>query len=102
MFGWIKRLGLKKPDIHRSMGAAYAVGSPANKEAHHRANQVASDRVALMQNPEALRVQRIATLKYQIFTAKRQKKKHSHLAAELARLEQADRSPTHMIQEPGR
>ena len=87
MFGWIKRLGRKKPDIHRSMGAVHVVGSPANKEAQHHANQVASDRLALMRNAEALRVQRIATLKYQIFTAKRQKKKHSHLAAELARLE---------------
>ena len=75
MFGWIKRLGRKKADIHRSMGAVRV--------------------------EDVKRRMRMVDLRMAIHEAKRQKKKHSHLAAELARLEQADRSPTHMIQEPG-
>ena len=76
MFGWIKRLGRKKPETQ--MAWDYEVPTP-----------------------EQRRAEIVAHLNYAIATAKRQKKKHSHLAAELARLEQADRSPTHMIQEPG-
>lgn len=77
MFGWIKRLG-RKPQTETQMAWDYEVPTP-----------------------EQRRAERVAHLNYAIATAKRQKKKHSHLAAELARLEQADRSPTHMIQEPG-
>lgn len=76
MFGWIKRLGRERPDIHSSMGTA-------------QASEAVKKRI------------RMTDLRTAITTAKRQKKKHSHLSAELARLEQADRSPTHMIQEPG-
>ena len=60
--GWIKRLGRKKPDIHRSMGAVRA-------------------------SENVKRRMRMVDLRMAIHEAKRQKKKHSHLAAELARLE---------------
>ena len=61
MFGWIKRLGRKKADIHRSMGAVRV--------------------------EDVKRRMRMVDLRMAIHEAKRQKKKHSHLAAELARLE---------------
>ena len=80
MFGWIKRLG-RKPTPQT---AAYWVIGAQELETVLRRRDYRAD-----------------VLREQIATAKRQKKKHSHLAAELARLEQADRSPTHMIQEPG-
>ena len=75
--GWIKRLG-RKPQTETQMAWDYEVPTP-----------------------EQRRASRIAELREQITTAKRQKKKHSHLAATLARLEQADRPSNHMIQEPG-
>ena len=80
MFGWIKRLGRKK-----------AVQQHAYWDQETR----------LVQNPQVLRASRISQLQCDIKQAKRRKKKHSHLAAELARLEQADRPSNHMIQEPG-
>lgn len=58
MFGWIKRLGRKKPPRY---------GWDCD-----------------MVNPGIVRAN---ILRAKIATAKRQKKKHSHLAAELARLE---------------
>ena len=66
MFGWIKRLGRKK-----------AVQQHAYWDQETR----------LVHNPQVLRASRIAQLQCDIKHAKRQKKKHSHLAAELARLE---------------
>lgn len=63
MFGWIKRLG-RKPQTETQMAWDYEVPTP-----------------------EQRRAERVARLNYAITTAKRQKKKHSHLAAELARLE---------------
>ena len=63
MFGWIKRLG-RKPQTETQMAWDYEVPTP-----------------------EQRRASRIAELQCDIKQAKRQKKKHSHLAAELARLE---------------
>lgn len=60
MFGWIKRLGRKQ-------------------EVTAKSAPVVPDDIG--------RKIRVTQLKYQISVAKQRKKKHSHLAAELARLE---------------
>lgn len=68
MFGWIKRLGRKPKET--------GIGDPWEDEAAFVAFDTRR-RVAA----------RKADLVIAIHRAKRQKKKHSHLAAELARLE---------------
>ena len=100
MFGWIKRLGRKKPDIHRSMGAVRA-SEDATASNEKLTNSEQWNRRFAADYELNLHLMIAHELRCAIAHAKRQKKKHSHLSAELARLEQADRSPTHMIQEPG-
>ena len=100
MFGWIKRLG-RKPEVQPET-RTMRLGTPTVGIRPSGAPVFAPDfSMAPLPGTEAYRVRRIAQLQCDIKQAKRRKKKHSHLSAELARLEQADRSPTHMIQEPG-
>lgn len=97
MFGWIKRLGrkqtpqygLKAPQMAEELSKAVRAGYGDPSPSRHL---LAGDEDVLhwgyVEPPPAVRLaRRMAHLQDQIATAKRQKKKHSHLSAELARLE---------------